>query len=116
MGRFFCLRFCIFENCLEVSARLPHAQGNGVRAKFAADTNWGRKSIIKAFLFCFLRKLRGDLCGCAVDAELSAIHDQHPVADGENRVQPMLGQQHRNAQLPVDALDGIKKTPCREWV
>ena len=114
--RFFCLRLCILENRFEVSACLPHAQGNGVRAKLAADAYRGGKSIIQAFLFRFLRQLRGNFCGRAVNAELSTVHDQHPVADGKDRVQPMFGQQHRHAELPVDALDGVEKASCRKRV
>ena len=106
--RFFCLRLRILENRFEVSACLPHAQRDRVRAKLAADAHRGGKSIIQAFLFRFLRQLRGNFCGRAVNAELSTVHDQHPVADGKDRVQPMFGQQHRHAELPVDALDGVQ--------
>ena len=49
------------------------------------------------------------ILGRAVGDEPSSVQHQHPVCQGQDLLQPVLGDKHRGAQLPVDAAHGGKK-------
>ena len=50
-----------------------------------------------------------DLPGAVVGHKTSLLHNQHPVGHGENILRPVLGDQHRGAQLLIDFFQSIQE-------